>query len=156
MLMPSSEPLFVSSHPFGEERIHAASIYCSDGRYGMQMDEFLQTHLALPRYDRLAVPGGAACLSSSLSVFWESHSAEQQVDFLCRVHGLERIILIAHEGCAFYRDWLKVPADKVMERQRADLVEARARIHRLRPACGVEAYLARRQGAEVRFDPVEF
>jgi hypothetical protein len=33
-------------------------------------------------------------------VFWEGHSGERQLDFLCRVHGLERLVLIAHEGSA--------------------------------------------------------
>ena len=56
----------------GSARIHAASIYCSDGRFGEQMDEFLHQGLGLPRYDRLAVPGGPACCSGELSVFWEA------------------------------------------------------------------------------------
>ena len=82
----------VSSLAFDQARIHAASIYCSDGRVGEQMDEFLHQGLDLPRYDRLAVPGGPACLSGALSVFWESHSAERQLDFLCHVHKLERLV----------------------------------------------------------------
>ena len=73
---------FNSSIDFDPARIRAASIYCSDGRFGEQMDEFLHQGLRLPRYDRLAVPGGPACLSGALSVFWESHSAERQLDFL--------------------------------------------------------------------------
>ena len=32
------------------------------------------------------MPGGPACLSGALSVFWEGHSAERQLDFLCHVH----------------------------------------------------------------------
>ena len=54
---------FDSSIPFDESRIQAAAVYCSDGRWGGQMDEFLQGELALPRYDRLLVPGGAAVLA---------------------------------------------------------------------------------------------
>ena len=148
------EPLFTSSYPFDEQRIRAASIYCSDGRYGEQIDEFLHQQLGLPRYDRLAIPGGPACLSTALGVFWESRGAEQQLDFLCRVHGLERIVLIAHEGCAFYRDWLKVPPTRMEKRQRADLAEARDRIQRMRRHLVVDAYFARRDGSRVRFDPV--
>jgi hypothetical protein len=51
---------FISTVPFTEARIRAASIYCSDGRFGEQIDEFLHQGLGLPRYDRLAVPGGPA------------------------------------------------------------------------------------------------
>src|SRR3954465_250649 len=46
---------FVSSVPFEALRIGAAAVYCSDGRYGDQMDEFLHLGLGFPRYDRLAV-----------------------------------------------------------------------------------------------------
>ena len=106
---------------FDGARIHAASIYCSDGRFGEQMDEFLHQGLRLPRYDRLADPGGPACLSGALSVFWEGHSAERQLDFLCHVHKLERLIMIAHEGCAFYLEWLKVKPEEFAARQLEDV-----------------------------------
>src|SRR4029079_13541784 len=99
---------FISSVAFDPARIRAASIYCSDGRVGEQIDELLHQGLALPRYDRLAVPGGPACLSGALSVFWESHSAERQLDFLCHVHKLERLIMIQHNGTCFYLELLKV------------------------------------------------
>ena len=95
---------FVSQVAFDEARIRAAAIYCSDGRYGEQMDDFLHQHLRLPRYDRLAVPGGPACLSGRLDVFWEGHSTQQQLEFLAQVHGLERLVLVQHAGCAFYRE----------------------------------------------------
>ena len=35
----------------------AAAVYCSDGRFGEHVDDFLHNALKLPRYDRLAVPG---------------------------------------------------------------------------------------------------
>ena len=145
---------FVSSVPFDEARIRAASVYCSDGRYGLQMDEFLQEKLKLPRYDRLAVPGGPACLSGALSVFWEGRSAERQLEFLQRVHGLERVVLIAHEGCAFYRDWLKIPPERILAQQTADLAAAKERIRHLGAALAVEAHFARRVDAAVHFSPI--
>ena len=143
---------FVSSIPFDGARIHAASIYCSDGRAGEQIDEFLHEGLHLPRYDRLAMPGGPACYSGGL---WEGHSAERQLDFLNRVHGLERVVLIAHQGCAFYSDWLKVPEDQLEQRQRDDLAKAAARIRLAQPNVVVEAYFLRRNEAQMWFDPVE-
>ena len=121
---------FNSTIAFDQARIHAASIYCSDGRFGEQMDEFLHQGLGLPRYDRLAVPGGPACLSGALSVFWESHSAERQLDFLCHVHKLERLIMIAHEGCAFYLEWLKVKPEEFAARQMEDVKRAATRVRR--------------------------
>ncbi len=42
---------------FDANRIRAAAVYCSDGRFGDPFDELMQNALKLPRYDRLAVPG---------------------------------------------------------------------------------------------------
>jgi hypothetical protein len=145
---------FKSGIAFDEARIRAASIYCSDGRYGEQMDEFLHKGLGLPRYDRLALPGGPACFSGSLSVFWEAHSAERQLDFLCRVHGLERIVLIAHAGCAFYLDWLRVRPEDLEARQTEDVNKAAARIRQSHPGLTVAAYFAHRDGKQVSFRPL--
>src|SRR5262245_27070818 len=145
---------FISSIPWDQARIRAASIYCSDGRFGEQMDEFLHQGLGLPRYDRLAVPGGPACLSGALSVFWESHSAERQLDFLCHVHKLERLIMSAHEGCAFYLEWLKVRAEEFAARQLDDVNRAATRVRQAQPALKLEAYLARRRDAQVWFEPM--
>ena len=145
---------FNSTIPWDQARIRAASIYCSDGRFGEQMDEFLHQGLGLPRYDRLAVPGGPACLSGALSVFWESHSAERQLDFLCHVHKLERLIMIAHEGCAFYLEWLKVKPEEFAARQMEDVKRAATRVRQTQPTLKVDAYVARRQDARVWFEPI--
>jgi len=149
-----SRRAFISSVAFDPARIRAASIYCSDGRVGEQIDEFLHQGLGLPRYDRLAVPGGPACLSGALSVFWESHSAERQLDFLCHVHKLEKLVMIAHEGCAFYLDWLKVKPEEFAARQAEDVKRAAIRVRQAQPTLKLEAYLARRQDTRVWFEPI--
>ena len=143
---------FISSLPFDGARIHAASIYCSDGRVGEQIDEFLHEGLHLPRYDRLAMPGGPACYAGGR---WEGHSAERQLEFLCGVHGLERVVLIAHQGCAFYSDWLKVPAEELERRQIEDVGKAVGRIGEAHPTLAVEAYFLRRSDTQMWFDPIE-
>jgi hypothetical protein len=145
---------FKSNVEFDEARIHAAAIYCSDGRVGEQIDEFLHQGLGLPRYDRLAVPGGPACYTGADAVYWESHSAERQLDFLCRVHGLERLVLIAHQGCAFYGQWLEVAPDELEQRQLDDIRKAAARVGVAQPGLSVEMYFARRRGMQVVFEKV--
>ncbi|HVU52530.1 MAG TPA: hypothetical protein VHL80_17745 [Polyangia bacterium] len=145
---------FISGVAFEEARIRAASLYCSDGRYGEQFDDFLHHALHLPRYDRLAVPGGPACLTGRLDVFWEGHSAQQQLDFLAAVHGLERLVLIQHQGCAFYRQWLKVRDEALEARQVEDLHKAAELMRRRHPELRVDAFFARRLEDEVRFEPV--
>ena len=51
--------IYESPLRFHESRLRAAAVYCSDGRFGEHFDDFLHHALKLPRYDRLAVPGGA-------------------------------------------------------------------------------------------------
>src|SRR5438045_7451223 len=88
---------------FDERRIGAAAVYCSDGRFGEQMDEFLHEGLGLPRYDRVAVPGGAACLAGHPRAAFERAALERQLNFLIAAHELTRVVFIAHQDCGFYK-----------------------------------------------------
>ncbi|HEX3902147.1 MAG TPA: hypothetical protein VH853_04800 [Polyangia bacterium] len=70
------------------------------------------------------------------------------------MHGLERLILIAHAGCAFYLDALKTRPEELEARQTEDLFKAAARLRLAHPGLAVEMYLARRSAGEIRFEPV--
>lgn len=145
------KPVFVSAHPFEAERIQAAAIYCSDGRFGEQMDEFLHTALKLPRYDRLAIPGGAACLAGHVKGFHEKNSLERQLSLLVREHGLKKIVLIAHEGCAYYKDvWTGMHT--TVEQQADDLKRAAEQIRLLNSSLQISAYFARKADGNVSFE----
>src|SRR5437667_8415425 len=74
--------IFESRIPFAAKRIGAAALYCSDGRFGEAMDEFLHEGLELPRYDRLAVPGGAGCLAGHFASWREDEGVGLQLRFL--------------------------------------------------------------------------
>jgi len=144
--------LFVSSQPFEGERIAAAAIYCSDGRWGEQMDEFLQVGLGLPRYDRVAIPGGAACLAGHMKGFHEKLSLEAQLSFLIKEHGLHKIVLIAHEGCAYYKDvW--TGSQSVIEQQAEDLKRAAQHIEFCNKGLEISSYFARKVDGKVAFEP---
>jgi hypothetical protein len=144
-------PAFVSAEPFEHERIGAAAVYCSDGRYGEQMDEFLHKGLGLPRYDRVAVPGGAACLAGYTLAFQEGTAVERQLSFLIKEHELKRIVLIAHESCGFYKHiW---HADKPLEQlQQEDLQKAAEQIRLWKTDLVIEAYFARKSKGRVIFE----
>lgn len=147
----SMKPAFVSRHPFEAERIAAAAVYCSDGRWGEQMDEFLHVALELPRYDRVAIPGGAACLAGHVNGFHEKTSLERQLAFLIREHGLKRIVLIAHEGCAYYKDvW--TGGQSVIAQQAEDLKRAAEQIRLWNSDVEVTAYFARKLDGRVGFE----
>jgi carbonic anhydrase-like protein len=145
---------FESSVLYEEARIHAAALYCSDGRIGEQVDDFLQRGLALPRYDRLAAPGGPACLAGRLLGYWEARGVEDQLRFLTQVHEIERVILIAHQDCAFYTQKLRIDGPRLRGEQLADLERAARVVQRLGLLLRAEAFYAAREGARVRFEPV--
>jgi hypothetical protein len=144
---------FESTLPYEEVRIHAAAVYCSDGRLGEQIDEFLHQGLGLPRYDRVAVPGGPVCLAGRLLAFWEARGVEDQLRFLVRVHDIERIVLIAHAGCAFYQVRLGISESFAEKEQLADLARAAHVAAGLGHELSVETYFARRAGERIRFEP---
>jgi hypothetical protein len=147
----SAAPVFISRTPFEHQRIGAAALYCSDGRYGEQMDEFLHQGLGLPRYDRVAVPGGAACLAGHVNAFREKDSVERQLTFLIREHELKRVVMIAHEGCGFYKDVWK--AGKSLEQlQREDLRRSAEQIRLWNTKVIIEAYFARKMDGRVAFE----
>ncbi|MEI8194445.1 MAG: carbonic anhydrase [Phycisphaerae bacterium] len=156
--VPNVVPLarFTSVERFNEERIHALAMYCSDGRWGEAFDEFCQQGLGLPRYDRFAVPGGPAWL-----IQLENHHPElyyvtrTQLDFLVQVHGLERVVLITHYGCAFYGQQLQAGPEACLPNQCADLKQAAAILTRWYRNLRVEAYLALRRDGVVTFHPWE-
>ena len=146
-----ARPVFVSREPFEHERIGAAAVYCSDGRYGEQMDQFLHKALGLPRYDRVAVPGGAACLAGYTLAYQEGMAVERQLSFLIKEHGLKRVVLIAHECCGFYKH---IPREDhpLEDLQQHDLQKAAEQIRLWDSTLVVEAFFARRSEDRVAFE----
>jgi hypothetical protein len=150
----AEKTFYESPTPYEQARIHAAAIYCSDGRVGEQIDEFLHQGLGLPRYDRVAVPGGPACLAGSLVTFQEARAVEDALRFLIRVHDLGQVVLIAHQGCAYYLDRLGVPAAAILAEQRQHLETAQRAVRRLADDLEVKAFLALTAGSRIRFEPL--
>lgn len=140
---------------YDHARIHAAALYCSDGRIGEHFDDFLQNGLSLPRYDRLCLPGGPACLAGYPQAHLEEQGMLDELKFLVEVHKLNRIVLIAHQGCAFYATRLELKEPRLELVQRADLVRAAAFVHHVTGLDGIEAYFARLVEGKVTFERVQ-
>jgi hypothetical protein len=141
--------------PYERARIHAAAIYCSDGRIGEHFDDFLQHGLGLPRYDRVALPGGPACLAGHSQAHLEEQGVIDELQFLVEVHGLKKIVLIAHEGCAFYATRLELKAPRLELVQRADLVRSAAIVQRVTGLDAIEGYFARLVEGKIAFERVD-
>jgi len=147
-------PHYESRIRYEQDRIHAAALYCSDGRVGEQFDDFLQNGLFLPRYDRVCLPGGPACLAGHPQANPQEQGVVDELQFLAQVHGLQRVVLIAHSGCAFYASRLELKEPRLELVQRADLVRAAAFVHRVTGLDAIEAYFARLVDERVRFEQV--
>jgi len=141
--------------PYVSERIHAAALYCSDGRVGEHFDDFLQIGLSLPRYDRLCLPGGPACLAGHPQAHVQKKGVVDELDFLVEVHGLERVVLIQHEGCAFYSARLGLDGSGRENSQRADLAKSAAFVREVTGVEQVDAFFARKVESGMSFEPVD-
>lgn len=145
---------YESSLPYERQRIHAAALYCSDGRLGEHFDDFMQNGLKLPRYDRIALPGGPACLAGYSQAQLEEAGVIDELRFLIEAHELTRVILIQHENCAFYGIRLAVAPERMPQLQKADLVRAAYAIRKVTSLEQIEGYFARREDQGVVFDRV--
>jgi hypothetical protein len=146
---------YESPLPYEQARIRAAAIYCSDGRVGEHFDDFLQNGLGLPRHDRVALPGGPACLAGHPQAHLEEQGVVDELKFLVEVHGLKRVVLMAHQSCAFSAERLQLRDRRLELVQRADLVRAAAVVRRVTGIDAVEGYFARLTEGSVRFERVE-
>lgn len=145
---------YQSKVSYNEDRIHAAAMYCSDGRIGAHFDDFIQNGLTLPRYDRLCLPGGPACLAGHQQANLEEQGVVDELKFLYEVHGLKRIVLVAHQGCAFYKNILNLTEPRLELVQKADLVRAAAYVHRVTGLDQIEGYFARLVDGQMQFEKV--
>lgn len=151
----ATAPVYRSTVPYDSSRIHAAAIYCSDGRVGEHFDDFLHNGLRLPRYDRVALPGGPGVLSPTLPRRLQARAVLDELKFLIEVHGLTRLVLIAHEACAFYSKNLELEGSRAEAVQRTDLVRAADHIREATGLLAIEAYFARRLPAGMGFERIE-
>ena len=154
MVKAPATPSFVSALPYEAARIYAAAVYCSDGRIGDHVDDFLHNGLGLPRYDRVACPGGPVALSGRFQAFWDARGVEEQLRFLAQVHDVRTVVLIAHANCAYYLKRLSLPPNAVEAAQREDLAKATFTVNRLMPGATVRRYLATMSDAQIQFDAV--
>ena len=148
--------LYESPIPFDRDRIGAAAVYCADGRFGDQIDDLLHHCLKLPGYDRLAIPGGAACLLHHFNGFFAEQATVEHLEFLIRTHQLHSVVLIAHQDCGYYLNRLHVNPADLEQRQRDDLDAARRRILALAPETTVAVFFARHLGDKVCFEMLNY
>jgi hypothetical protein len=152
---PLPMAVYTCAETWNPERIGALALYCSDGRWGEAFDEFCHKRLLIPRYDRWAVPGGPAWLAPRAASDDLYQAGRVQLDFLVRVHELERIVLITHYGCAYYRELLGQPPEHCLGGQMEDLRTVKKTLRSWFPEMQVDGYLAMQQGRSLSFHEVD-
>ncbi len=140
--------------PYVGDRIHAAALYCSDGRIGAHTADFLTYGLGLPRYDRVCLPGGPACLAGHPEAALEEQGVIGELHFLVEAHGLQRVVLVAHQSCAFYSARLELEQPQLEQVQLEDLARAAAYVYQVIGVESIEAYFARITTGKVTFESV--
>ncbi len=120
--MPSST--FRSPKSYEASHPDALAVYCSDGRFTDAVEDLLHS-LGHARLDTLTLPGGPALFNAWLAGMSESMTISASARFLIESHAIRRVILIAHEGCGFYKKHMPgaKPAD-VRRHQEEDLQRA--------------------------------
>ena len=142
---------FIAAEPFSPARPDTLVVYCSDGRWHAQIEEFVRAHCS-DRADVYAVPGGPAGFNLWGSTLGEAKASEQAIRFLRDHHQLESAWLIAHEGCAYYRTkYGPLEAKYIRQRQLDDLDRARDAIRHWFPDLIVRNVYAFLEAGRVAF-----
>jgi len=146
--------VFVAQTPFAVEHPQALAVYCSDGRFTEGVEELLAS-VGDGRIDTLTIPGGAALLHLWSAGHTEAQTVRQAASFLIEAHRITRVVLVAHEGCGYYRRrYPSLGQMTLMERQTEDLRRAADWLKGRHRSLEVSAYFARPHEQFLTFVPV--
>ncbi len=144
-----SKVAFDKTHP------DALAIYCSDGRFTDAIEELLHG-LGHPRLDVLCLPGGPALLDLGSASFSALEAMRSSASFLIRAHKTKRVVLVAHDGCGYYKERYRFePAEEIVKQQREDLKLAAQWLSGQHPDLTIATYFAKPEAGKVAFHEVE-
>lgn len=117
------EQAYVTELPWVPERPETVVITCVDGRWYGHFQEFARVHLhAGPCTDFMAVPGGIEPMTLADDVPKDFNFFRRRLEALVDAHGTRRIIVIAHQDCAWYRERMGgASAEAMRARQVSDM-----------------------------------
>ena len=146
--------LFCAEKPFNAQRPDTLVVFCSDGRWHAQIEQFVCEQCS-QQADLYVAPGGPAVFNPWGSTLNEAKAAENAIRFLREHHQLESAWLIAHEGCAYYRSkYGPLDARYLQQRQFDDLDRARDTILQWFPELKVRKVFAHLEAGRVIFSAV--
>lgn len=132
----------------------ALAIYCSDGRFTGAVEDLCES-LGHERLDTMTLPGGPALLTHWPADLSEVHVFSRATDFLIQAHAISHAVLLAHEGCGFYRSRCGALADAaIKEMQVRHLGVAHKALTWRHAGVAVACYYARVEDGKIVFDDV--
>ncbi len=143
------EPVYVADLPWDAERPQTVVVTCVDGRWYRHFQEFAREHLkAGPCTDFMAVPGGIEPMTLADDVPKDFNFFRRRLEALVDAHGTRRIVLIAHQDCAWYLTRMgAAPGDAVRAKQIADMRRAASWLRARFDGVVVQPYFARLSGS---------
>ncbi len=153
------EPVYVAELPWDAERPQTVVVTCVDGRWYRHFQEFARAHLkAGPCTDFMAVPGGIEPMTLADDVPKDFNFFRRRLEALVEAHGTRRIVVIAHQDCAWYRERMgAATAEAMRAKQVADIRRAASWLRARFEGVSVQPYFARLSGTnpeKVVFDTV--
>jgi len=147
--------VFRSSGALDTGNAEALVLRCSAARVQMHTAEFLHDALGLEKYCLIAIPGGVHAFVTPNHLPLAGWILWRWLRFLVNLYRPPRILLIAHQDCAWYNalpHWLKRKGSETQLVE--DLRSAGERVRKQWPQSRVELYYMRREGDEVLFEAV--
>jgi hypothetical protein len=140
------------AEPFDPSHPAALAVYCSDGRFTRAVEALL-LELGHQRLDTMTLPGGPALLCSSGANLSEVDTFTRAAHFLIEAHQIGHVVLVAHEGCGYYRNrYNRMSAPQVERLQLEHLGLAAKALSRRHPELGVQRFYARVADGRVTFE----
>lgn len=138
----------------GKKVARTLVVHCSAFDFVPYFREFLEKGLKLGAYDLIAVPGGSQILVSSHFLPKVASYLRRLASFLVEAHKLQRVVVLGHEDCGFYKDFRFGPIHvDLRERQLKDLREAAKTLRELLKL-PVDVWYARINDGKVEFEVV--
>jgi hypothetical protein len=146
--MKASKTTFTKEHP------NALAIYCSDGRFTDAVEELAHS-LGHARLDVMCLPGGPALLDLGSASFSALEAMRTAASFLVRGHKTKHVVLVAHEGCGYYRERYRFETpEEIVQKQKEDLRTAAAWLSGSHPDLAITCYFAAPEGGKVAFHAI--
>lgn len=141
--------------PYRDAPCQALIVCCSDHRFAPAHRALAAKSLPAAADGEiawLAIPGGPASLASDDAPI--AAGAREQAAFILRALQPGRVLLVAHDRCAFYAQVCGVPTDRLATKQRRDLRAAADWIMRESPEARIDLTRLVVEGASVRAEPI--